>query len=318
MKYPSHLVQPQAPIEPQYEGTLRSLMDRYFVFHASSMKPNSLEAFRYSAASILRHFGVKPFVEITIDDVAAWMAHEKNVNKICGKTLSDKLKLLSYFFRFAEDRGEIIKSPVNKRMLPRIEKNIPKREHFTNDQYQMILKALLEDSKMRDFWPGAVVVAHHTGLRMSDCALLKKSYLNFSESIIRVPTMKKSSRRECLIIPMDPALKEYLTKLVTLEDTGSEYVMPDFRDMYTWDRCRIATEFINFCRKHGLPGHSFHSLRHGFVSRLINALVHPLVIASMTGQSIAVLQSYAHISEDTKRDALSKISPGAVEKVTIL
>lgn len=83
-----------------------------------------------------------------------------------------------------------------------------------------------------------------------------------------------------------------------------QFVLPVMHEIYEHSRPVLPMEFRVICDAAGLPEHSFHSYRHGFVSRLLNQGVGHLVIASMTGHSLEQIETYAHVSADAKRAAL--------------
>ena len=71
-------------------------------------------------------------------------------------------------------------------------------------------------------------------------------------------------------------------------------------------------EFAQLCKKIGAPpGHSFHSLRHSFISRLINGGVSFPVASQITGISNPkVFIRYADPDLDTLRKSIEKMNAG--------
>ena len=63
---------------------------------------------------------------------------------------------------------------------------------------------------------------------------------------------------------------------------------------------------------HTVSSRSFHSLRHSFVSAMMNAGIAPEVWQKLTGHSsLAIHQSYSHAEWQTLAAAVSSIVPGA-------
>ncbi len=231
-----------------------------------------------------------------------------------GNSTRKYLHNIAGFFEWCVQDRLLDMNPVQWNRLPSIPKEMPRRCCFNEEQYRRILDVAAHGEKWAEFWPSAIMIAWHTGLRCKDICTLRwdhdehggGSKVDFEQEIIVARPSKRDSIRQRLEIPMDRELYEHLLGLKDAEHLAdSAFVLPL---MYwrTYGRRDLHGEFRNMCDSCGLTEHSFHSFRHGFVTRLINAGVDPLTIGSMTGQSIEQVQEYCHISNGAKRNALEQ------------
>jgi integrase len=223
-----------------------------------------------------------------------------------GQYIMWQVVLLRRWFEWMEDDGVIVQNPVMMSHLPKYKKCRPQRFHFTWEQYQALL-AYCDEGKMRPFWKPALIIAWNAGFRMGDVALLKWENINFdNETIRRIPCKTESFGRE-IVIPMEPELYELLLRLYNLSmDTKKVFVQPAMAITYQWDPRVLVSDFKKMRNKLGFFNHSFHSLRHSFVTKLLNAGVDPITICSMTGHTLRELLTYQHISDQAKASALEK------------
>lgn len=202
----------------------------------------------------------------------------------------------------------LAQSPIRWRRLPKIVKVPPTKYAFTLDHHEQILAAINAPKKRetRLYWSIACPIAYHTGLRISDVALLRWDAVDFGQGVIRVVAKKTRRFNNTLIIPMDAELVELLEDWrVSGLTYASEYVVPDMRGYY--EANDLKTQFRVILDLAKISGdYSFHSYRHGFVTRLVNAGVNILTICAMTGQCPAQVQEYAHVSDEAKRAALDQ------------
>ena len=117
---------------------------------------------------------------------------------------------------------------------------------------------------------------------------------------------------------MDPEVVDVLKRLKA--DSRQDKLKLVFPWMYLiWSqpsqRTLLAYQFRWILREAKIPReYSFHSYRHAFISRLLNAGVDVKIIQSMTGQSLRVLYDYVTVTPDAQRAALDKARPLVMPK----
>ena len=160
-------------------------------------------------------------------------------------------------------------------------------------------------------WKTLLLVGIYTGLRLGDCAGLKWSNVDLVGTITL--TMQKTGKE--ITIPMHPDLLAHFEKLAGT-DSPEQFVMPTLATKRHGGRHGLSRSFLDLLRTAGVAavdgkGHkrSFHSFRHGFTSRLMNAGVSPELRMLLTGhKSKAVHQGYSHAEFETLRGAVGKLA----------
>ena len=178
---------------------------------------------------------------------------------------------------------------------------------FTWEQHQQILArmAIPTHNLWREDWPDVCVLAWHLGLRLGDICVLPWSALNPADKTLTVYPQKRRAAKQRLIIPMTNEVIDVLIRRKADLDCDPESV---FRRMcldYRTAPKNISHQFCNAIKDLGFgQGYCFHSYRHSFVTRLLNAGVDHIIIGSLTGQSPGVIASYSHPSLEAKAAAL--------------
>jgi integrase len=253
---------------------------------------------------------------ITTSEVSAVIL-KMTQDGVAPSTMKVSIHILAAVFRFAVAEKMIEATPVNLDRLPKIRVGQSERVAFTEAQYQRMLEVSRNAKKYHSFWPSAIIIGWNTGLRKGDVACLEWDKIDFGERIIRVWPKKKEAFNERLTIPMSKELDEHLRALLNnCAYPEHALVLPDMKTWWIeYDSSgkigygpELRREFRAIATEAGCPRMVFHCLRHAFVTRLLEADVHPIVIASMTGHSLDQLQNYAHVSLDKKRRALEQAS----------
>lgn len=237
------------------------------------------------------------------------------------------LQDLSGLLRFAMDEGMIEKMPFEFRKVPKPPYKPPQKVPFTYEEHQRVIAEFRrrQDNPRKTgaytWWPAACSIAWHTGMRLGDIAQLKVEDVDFGRGIILNHTEKTSRVRNTIEIPIEPELRPILLELRNLSlENKNPFMLPMMCAVYLDDHSTISHGFREVCDAIDLPNHSFHSYRHGFVTRLLNAGVDPITVSSMTGQSLEIIKTYAHISNDAKAAALARsrvaFEPPAQQPVT--
>lgn len=133
-------------------------------------------------------------------------------------------------------------------------------------------------------WRDMVCICISTGgQRISDCACLKWSSVDFEKGTITIIPQKTKENGDEIVNPLVDPLKSRLEELWAERDPGEEYVLPDMARRYTRSRGQLSVEFVallDACgistvktgstkgRRRQVHNKSFHSLRRGLVSLL--------------------------------------------------
>lgn len=274
---------------------------RFLDYRKSAIKPSTAATYRTDQAAFFRWSEGRGLTVRNIQRVhiAEWMAHAQTIGQSNGVIMA-RLAILRAFFAWAADNGLRSANPVELKKLPRLKSSEPDKRPFTDAEFGRVLEASTQPG-IRPFWPAAIQIGWSTGLRMSDVAGLLWGETDLPNRTITRRAIKTSTDTP-RVIPIDTDLLERLLNI----ERNSLFVLPEMQAIYQQARTQLCGEFRRLCDKCELPGHSFHSLRHGFVTRLVNAGVDSLTIGSLTGQSLGVIKQYAHVSVEAKIEALRK------------
>lgn len=155
-------------------------------------------------------------------------------------------------------------------------------------------------------------VGAFTGMRLGDCTRLRWENINFAANTIDVVTGKTGAR---VSIPIHPALRDILGT------PSSGNVIPGIARQYERDGSSVSRMILAFFEKCGYKTQwrrddssravceiGFHSLRHSFVSRAIEAGVPPPVVQAIVGHaSASMTEHYTHISDEAVLKAFANI-----------
>ena len=270
----------------------------------------------------------QPIDSVTVEDFNRFIRTLIRQGKITT-TIRQYIYGLKAFYDWCVRQGLIVESPVQKTKMPALPAFVkPRRAAFSMEQLQRLdaqIKReegrILNTEESHD-WAAAIQIGYWTGMRFSDVATLEwvapekrlGSWVDMVEQIIIVHPMKKRARRERLEIPIQSELYDLFQRLMATRSPERTHVLPMMAFNYVNARAMMAMQFSRLCKRCGLAGYSFHSFRHGFVSRLVNGGIDPIIIGSMTGQSVAQIKAYAHVNRAARRDALESVRESVNEQ----
>jgi len=285
--------------------TPRFLFEKWLLARSPFITRSSADCYRQQFETFLRFLEAQGLSirQIKLAHIEKWMALAKLEHKNKGAVIIAKLTVFKAFFAWCVAERHMKINPVDRARLPRIVGEMPHKEPFTYEQYRRVRLYSRSKERFFRFWPAACAVAWHTGMRKSDVASLKWQHVNFDDGVIVFEPLKMRSHGQRLTVPIEP---EFRTHLLSLFNSKLDpvYVVP--YQMHTYaNSLHLPSQFRTICNHCQLPHHSFHSFRHGFVTRLLNAGVDPITIGSLTGQGLQQLSEYAHVSIEAKLTALN-------------
>ena len=243
------------------------------------------------------------------DEYASWRAETKSAN-----THNKDLNLFAQCWRILSPRYGLEYNPWSDEHITRLKLQPNRRRNLTPAECRAILAAATPEQRT------IITVALFTGLRLGDVVRLKWSEIDLERKWIG-RTQHKTGRE--VAIPIIPKLAHMLRDWRKACDPESEYVFPaQFARLRSFGGTEaISRTFRSLFARAGIKTHSadengkkfrdasFHSLRHTFVSSLIDAGVNPLIVKEAAGHSVmATTAGYTHIAEKSLRAAMSKVS----------
>ena len=205
-------------------------------------------------------------------------------------------------------------------------KKPPERPPIRDTHYQKLMEAPI-NPKVR--W--LVRLMHHTGLALVDAMGLKSEEVDLEQMVITKARQKTRAFTRPCIIPLDPngelaqALLEQNERTLGEERRiqafrphfkRSEYVDEDaqrMREGNRWKRAwNEARELAGIDRKY-----SPHCFRRGFVTKLVEGGVNPVIGCSITGHSNpATFMKYATMDPERVREEMERaLSEAAMRRI---
>jgi integrase len=199
--------------------------------------------------------------------------------------------------------------------LPRRRADTHVRRALTDKEIAKIINAAEGEYK------ALIIIGARTGLRLGDACQLKWSAFE-SDGVMRTVTRKTGAP---VALPGE-ALKQELLGIFNAEAQGrrvrgEDFIMPEIAERYARDPSGVSDWVGRYFKRAGLktsvkekgwskarPDASYHSLRHAFVTRAIEAGVAAPIVRALVGHSTAAMTDrYTHVGEAAILEAFAKI-----------
>ena len=178
-----------------------------------------------------------------------------------------------------------------------------------NELGNVITKAKTFDMKL------LLTIGLYTGLRLSDCALLKWNDIDFEHKVIHtIPIKTKKHMDAPIAIPIHPTLMKML------EDCSHESEFVSEANAKAYKLGHLSGQVVGLFKKCGITTStkdkdgktkmicSFHSLRHTFISNAINAGMSPLLVQRVVGHSaVNMTSAYFHENSDKMTEGINAL-----------
>jgi integrase len=234
--------------------------------------------------------------EITREDVEDFQASMAGEGLKPG-SVNRYMALVKYIFNLAERWEVINKSPA--RGISRLADNNRKERYLTKEETARLL-AVLKD------WPNRtmadlITFLMLTGARKSEATHALWENINLQTGVWTVPLSKSGKPR---YIPLSKAAIDLLERRRV---NGGRYVFPSpgtgkplVHTYFGWNKIR---------RQAGIPDVRLHDIRHHYASLLVNHGRSLYEVQKLLGHAdISTTQRYAHLSQDTLKDATEIVS----------
>lgn len=243
------------------------------------------------------------------DDMAERYA--KHLAKMSGNTYNKHLNTLEAAWKAAGRTAGIEDNPWAE--LPRRRQEAHRRRNLAPQEVAAILAAAEGE------WRGLIEIGLHTGLRLGDaCRLTWDAFRG--DGTVEVVTGKTGA-----VVKLPSAgLLDALGMAGQALPSG--YVLPDVAAIYNRDPATVSKRVGQIFERAGIERKikekgwskaradaSFHSLRHTFVTKAIEAGVPAAIVRALVGHSTAAMTDrYSHISGEAVAAAFEKAGLGKV------
>lgn len=244
--------------------------------------------------------GGRPIASIKTAELERIQVSLREAGKLAPSTINRHFAFLKHTFNIALRDGLIKENPV-------------KGVHFFKEPKGRTVflseadEAKLKESFSPEYWP-YVELAIHTGLRQSEQFNLRWENIDMTSRVLTVPMSKSGLTRH---VPLNDTALAVLRDLKARQVILSPWVFPSPVD-HTKPRDGNAfykKVFVPAIEKAGLSGVVWHTLRHTFCSRLVQAGVPLTTVQKLAGhKDYSTTLIYAHLSPDHLHEAVGILS----------
>lgn len=184
----------------------------------------------------------------------------------------------------------------------------PAKRPLTDAELRAVESAIKDEDTMLLFKTGL-----YTGMRIGDCAALSWKDVDLERGVLNVKPIKTRRYGTKVTIPLHPALRSELEKRPSREGYVSPVNAKSYRNRTIAERFRNVLERAGLTRWTEESGRrrcevSFHSLRHTFVSRAVEAGVPLELVRRITGHATSEMTvRYAHPSDESLKAAVDAV-----------
>ncbi|MRG85410.1 tyrosine recombinase XerC [Salinibacillus xinjiangensis] len=234
--------------------------------------------------------------------------------KLSRRSVSRKLSSLRTFYRFLEREQIVEQNPFLNVTLPKMDKPIP--EFLYEEEIEKLFTVNDVNTPLGQRNQALLELLYGTGMRVSECAILKIENIDFSIGTVLVLGKGKKER----YIPFGKYAEDALVQYIDdgrkqLADKGSSPTNSLFLNARGTSLTArgIRTILNDMVKKAALTIHVHpHKLRHTFATHLLNAGADLRSVQELLGhEHLTSTQIYTHVTKDHLRDIYLKTHPRA-------
>jgi len=286
---------------------------KFFIDFLSSKKrfsSHTIRAYRTDIEQLIDHLGE----DILIKDLNKYDLHEyvSTISKsITSKSLSRKIATIKSLFKFMLSEN-IIENNISKSIrAPKISKKLP--NHLTIDEMNLFFDKSLDmvEMPLRDL--SVIDLLYSTGVRVSECASILISNINFKNNSIKILGKGKKER----IVLFGDKTKKNLMRYINEENIqidGYLFISGNKKSKKNYITTRtiynIVKKYVKFISSNEKLGP--HSLRHSFATHLLQTGSDLMAIKDLLGHSsLSSTQIYTHLDTQRMKEIYDKSHPHA-------
>lgn len=250
--------------------------------------------------------------EIKPTYIKTWLASLKEAG-ISSKTINRKISSLKSFFKFLLKSQVVSVSPMTTIISPKTGKRLPQYVDETD------MQKLFEDVQFTEGWPGRtekliLQIFYNTGIRQAELIGLKESFIDVSNSTIKVQGKGGKER----MIPVSRELIKDITQYINDKKSREDITYDSPYLLNTEKGQKLYPKYVYLVVKRYLglvttiDKKSPHILRHTFATHLANNGAELNAVKELLGHSsLSATQIYTHNTIEKLKDVHRKAHPKA-------
>lgn len=279
---------------------LKEFYDEYLTHAQYNLSPKSVLSIKQAFKPFLQFFSpIRPLDTIKLIDVEKFI---RKIQSTAPKGYMVYYRTLKAAFNRAKLWDYININEFDRIKLQRVQK--VKEDYLSADDVKLIV-----DYAESDLIKNVIVFAYNTGMRLSEIVFLEWTSINLNKKIITVGSERFVTKsKKVRQIPMNDTVHQLLISIRPTEKQNRKYVFGKTASMhYTSDF--FSKKYKEAFKKTGIKtDYCFHSLRHGFASRLAQLGVPIITISKLLGHSsISTTMIYSQVNLDDLRQGIEKL-----------
>lgn len=302
--------------------TVAQALDRYLREVSPRKAARTCRAEKGRAIPLARDLGTKTLAQLSSRDVAnyrdkrlaepAMDADGRSTHTRSPSTVKLELILLSHLFRIAAQEWQVIPSrnPVRDIRMPTPAPGRTRR--LSEEERKLIELTMAKEGEHMLLL--AFRLALDTGMRFGEIRTLTWAQIDLDARIIHLPKTKNGSERD---VPLTQRLVKALgVARRQAPELGGAWVFPGTRKVDGTRRTfPLELRWWKLKRRTGIKDLRFHDLRHEALSRLVEAGLSDLEVATISGhKSIQMLKRYTHLRAKDLVHRLDELHVGNTQK----
>ena len=289
---------------------IRALAEEWLNHIAPTVKPSTLQKYRsVTEKHICPALGTCKISQITREQIAVF-GQACLEDGLQEKTVNDILSVLRMILGYGEKEYELLLPQVPFFRLPPRETRVLSRE-----EEQILLHYILTPLTSKTF---GILLTLYTGLRIGElCALTWEDISDTSIQVTKtLQRLKKPNGKTALTVGNPKSMNSYreipiadgLQPYIAMFRKQSGYVLETKYKTPTEPRT-LQERFGKIVKKCGLEGVTFHTLRHTFATRCVEAGFDMKSLSEILGHRDVktTLNLYVHPSFDFKKENMEKL-----------
>ena len=313
VKQQLYINQPQLASQRLQEKTLNSIMEEWLAECKNQLKISTYQKYQAIIQNhISKRMGSLPIKHITADTISQFTSCLiSQDDQLSRETINQILIVLSMGLEYAGEHYKAVCPDVHF-----LKCNKPNIRILSVLEQQSLVGCLQGQGDVFSF---GILLALYTGMRIGEvCAL---HWEDISVETIRInKTMQRlktdTDKTEVMILPpkttssdREIPIPQKLISTITERRMASGFVLLQDNGKFIEPRL-LQNRFMKIARTCGLTNAHFHTLRHTFATRCIEAGVDVKTLSEILGHSDVktTLNKYVHSSMELKRSCMNKLT----------
>ncbi len=291
---------------------LKEFYDEYISHAEFNLSPKTVLGIKQAFKPFLQFFSpIRPLDTIKLIDVEKFI---RKAQSTAPKGYMVYYRALKAAFNRAKLWGYITVNEFEKIKLPRIQK--VREDYLSADDVKVII-----DKAESELIKNVILFAYNTGMRLSEIVFLEWASVNLNKKIITVGSERFVTKsKKIRYIPMNDTVYTLLDARYRMLDRNSPpnpLSIGEFKNKYVFGKSasmHYTSDFFSkkfkeaFKKTEIKTDYCFHSLRHGFASRLAQLGVPIITISKLLGHSsISTTMIYSQVNLDDLRQGIEKL-----------